>query len=272
MFRRFGSEVTIVQRGERLLGREDADIADAVAEILREDGIKVLLETSTVRVSRQEDGSIGLTVKTKGKERARTIKGSHLLIAVGRTPNTGALDPQAAGIEIDSRGYIKVNERLETNVPGIYALGDVNGGPAFTHISYDDFRIIRANLLEGGNATTTNRMLPYTVYIDPQLGRIGMGEEEARAKGYDIKVAKMPMNYISRALEVDESRGVMKAVVDARTEKILGAAILGIEGGEIMSMLEIAMMGNLSYTVLKEAVFSHPGLAESLNNLFGSFE
>jgi pyruvate/2-oxoglutarate dehydrogenase complex dihydrolipoamide dehydrogenase (E3) component len=268
MFRRFGSRVTIVQRGKQLLSREDTDVAGGVAQIFSEDSIDVLLETAAVRVS-EESGEIRLTVSAEGKE--RVIAGSHLLVAVGRTPNTDKLNPQAAGIETNDRGCIVVNERLETNVPGIYAVGDVNGGPAFTHISYDDFRIIRTNLLEGGHAVTTGRMLPYTVYIDPQLGRIGMTEQEARTAGREIKVAKMPMDDVARALEVDESRGFMKAVVDANTGLILGAAVLGLEGGEIMAMLEIAMMGKLHYDVLKEAVFAHPGLAESLNNLFGSF-
>jgi pyruvate/2-oxoglutarate dehydrogenase complex dihydrolipoamide dehydrogenase (E3) component len=270
MFRRFGSRVTVVQRGKRLLGREDPDVADAVADVLREDDIQVLLETEAVRVMEQKNGAIRLTVRAEGKERA--IIGSHLLVAVGRTPNTDRLNPQAAGIETDSRGYIKVNERLETNVPGIYAMGDVNGGPAFTHISYDDFRIIRTNFIEGGHAVTKGRMVPYVMYIDPQLGRVGMTEEEAHDKGISTKVAKMPMNYISRAVEIDESRGFMKAIVDAQTGQILGAAVLGIEGGELMSMIEIAMMGKVHYTVLKEAIFAHPTLAEGLNNLFGSFE
>jgi pyruvate/2-oxoglutarate dehydrogenase complex dihydrolipoamide dehydrogenase (E3) component len=270
MFRRFGSRVTVIHRGERLLGREDPDVSDAVAAILRQDGIEVLLQAEAKRVIQQKNNAIRLTVGTAGK--ARSLIGSHLLVAVGRTPNTDHLDPGAAGIEMDGRGYIKVDERLETNVPGIYALGDVNGGPAFTHISYDDFRIIRTNLIEGGSATTRGRMLPYVVYIDPQLGRIGMTEQEARKQGLSIKVASMPMDYISRAVEVDETRGFMKAVVDANTNRILGAAVLGIEGGELMSMLEIAMMSNLPYTILKEAIFAHPTLAESLNNLFGSFE
>jgi pyruvate/2-oxoglutarate dehydrogenase complex dihydrolipoamide dehydrogenase (E3) component len=270
MFRRFGSRVTVVQHGERLLGREDADVAESVAGILREDGIDVMLKTEALRVMRQKNGAIRLTVQADGKEHA--IIGSHLLVAVGRTPNTDRLNPQAAGIELDSHGFIKVNDRLETNVPGIYALGDVNGGPAFTHISYDDFRIIKTNLIEGGNASRKGRMVPYVVYIDPQLGRIGMTEEEARKEGRSIKVARMPMSDISRAVEVDESRGFMKAIVDADTERILGAAVLGLEGGELMSMLEIAMMGNLPYPVLKEAIFAHPTLAEGLNNLFGSFE
>ncbi|MCI0483342.1 MAG: FAD-containing oxidoreductase, partial [candidate division NC10 bacterium] len=153
-------------------------------------------------------------------------------------------------------------------VPGIYALGDVKGGPAFTHISYDDFRIIKANLLDGGNATTNGRLVPYTVYIDPQLGRVGMTEAEARAQGRRIRIAKMPMNYVARALEMDEARGFMKAVVDAETGEILGCAVLGVEGGELMSMLSIAMMGKVPYTTLRDAIFAHPTLAESLNNLF----
>jgi pyruvate/2-oxoglutarate dehydrogenase complex dihydrolipoamide dehydrogenase (E3) component len=270
MFRRFGSQVTIIQRGGQLLAREDTDIAEAVADILCEDGIEVLLQTAALQVARDVSGNIQLTVRTPAGE--RTLSGSHLLLAAGRVPNTDKLNLDAPGIQTDKRGYIPVNDKLETNVPGIYALGDVKGGPAFTHISYDDFRIIRTNLLEHGNASIKDRILPYTVFIDPQLGRVGMSEAEARKQGRNIKVAKMPMNYVARALEVDESRGIMKAVVDADTQQILGAAILGIEGGEIMAMLEIAMMGKLPYPVLREAVFAHPTLAESLNNLFSSFQ
>ena len=168
----------------------------------------------------------------------------------------------------NQHGFIPVDERLETNVPGIYALGDINGGPAFTHISYDDFRIIRANLIDGTSATTRDRLVPYTVFIDPQLGRVGLTEQEARAQGRSIRVAKLPMTSVARALEVDETRGFMKAIVDAETEQILGAAVLGIEGGEVMAALQIAMLGRLPYTVLRDGVFAHPTLAESLNNLF----
>jgi len=270
MFRRFGSQVTIIQRGSHLLAREDNDVADAVADILREDGISLLLETTPVRASQDKDGAIRLTVRTPEGERALT--GSHLLVAAGRTPNSDWLNLAAAGVQTDKGGFIHVNERLETNVPGIYALGDIKGGPAFTHISYDDFRIIRTNLLEHGNATIHDRLVPYTVFIDPQLGRVGLSETDAQKSGRTIKVAKMPMNDVARALEVDESRGFMKAIVDADTGHILGCAILGIEGGEIMAMLEIAIMGKLSYTVLREAIFAHPTLAESLNNLFSSLD
>ncbi|HET7854658.1 MAG TPA: mercuric reductase [Candidatus Methylomirabilis sp.] len=266
MFRRFGSPVTVVQRGKQLLAREDADVAEEVAKILREDGIEVLLETQAVRVAKDGGGIIRLTVSGPAGE--RTLRGSHLLVAAGRAPNTDALNLSAAGITTDKRGNIPVNDRLQTNVPGIYALGDVKGGPAFTHISYDDFRIIKVNLLDGGNATTNGRLVPYTVYIDPQLGRVGMTEAEARAQGRRIRIAKMPMNYVARALEMDESRGFMKAVVDAETGEILGCAVLGVEGGELMSMLSIAMMGKVPYTTLRDAIFAHPTLAESFNNLF----
>jgi pyruvate/2-oxoglutarate dehydrogenase complex dihydrolipoamide dehydrogenase (E3) component len=267
MFRRFGSQVTVVQRGAQLLPREDADIAENLTELLREDGVGVLLKTAALRVA-PAAGGVELTVRTPEGE--RTLMGSHLLAATGRTPNSDSLHLAATGVAIDKKGFIQVNDRLETNVPGIYALGDVKGGPEFTHISYDDFRIIRTNLLEHGEASIKGRLLLYTVFTDPQLGRVGLTETEARQQGRKIKVAKMPMNYVARALEVDESRGIMKAIVDAETEQILGAAVLGIEGGEMMAMFEIAMLGQLPYPVLRDGVFAHPTLAESLNNLFAS--
>ncbi|MFQ5572534.1 MAG: FAD-dependent oxidoreductase, partial [Rhodothermales bacterium] len=270
MFRRFGSNVTIVQRGNYLLAREDPDVADEVAKIVREDGVEVLLETQAQRAEQAADGKIRLTVRTKAGE--RTLSGSHLLVAAGRAPNTEKLNLGAAGVQTDKRGFVQTNDQLETNVPGIYALGDVKGGPAFTHISYDDFRIIRTNLLEGGNVRTTGRLVPYTVYIDPQLGRVGLSETEARAQGRRIRVAKIPMGHVARALEMDEPRGFMKAVIDADTNQILGYTVLGIEGGELMSMVEIAMMGNVPYTALRDAIFAHPTLAEGLNTLFTNLD
>ena len=265
MFRRFGSRVSVVQRAKQLLGREDEDVADEVAKVLHEDGVEVLLNTSALRVEQDAASRIRLTVRTPEGE--RVIEGSHLLAAAGRVSNADSLDLAAAGIETDKNGFIKTNEKLETSAPGVYALGDVKGGPQFTHISYDDYRIIRANLLENGNATVNGRFVPYTVFIDPQLGRVGLSESEAREKGLNIEVARMPMSYVARALEMSESRGLMKVILDAETKQILGCAILGIEGGEIMSMIQIAMMGRLPYTALKDAIFAHPTLAESLNNL-----
>ena len=228
MFRRFGSEVTVVQRGTQLMSREDTDVAEAVTEIMRQDGIEVFLQSQAQRAEQDEDGGIQLTVSTPDGQ--STLEGSHLLAAAGRPPNTEKLNLKVAGVETDKRGFIKVNDRLETNVEGVYALGDVKGGPAFTHISYDDFRIIRTNLLEGGDATISNRKVPYTVFIDPQLGRAGLSEQEAREQERNIRVAKIPMSYVARAIEVDETRGFMKAVVDADTDQILGCAILGVEG------------------------------------------
>jgi len=269
MFRRFGSRVTIIHSGSQLLGREDPDVADQIAAILRQDGIEVLQQARTERVA-QSGAEIRLTVQAGGA--TIVAAGSHLLVSTGRTPNSDSLDLAAAGVATDSRGFIPVNGKLETNVTGIYALGDIKGGPAFTHISYDDFRILRSNLIEGGSATTEGRLVPYTVYIDPQLGRIGLSETEARAQNRKVRVARMPMAWVARALEVDETRGFMKAVVDPDTGQILGACVLGLEGGEIMSMLQLAMMGKLPYTALRDAVFAHPSLAESLNNLFTHFD
>ncbi len=269
MFRRFGSRVTMVESGGQLLGHEDFDVAAEVAAILKQDGIEVMLNAKAERVT-QTGAQIHLTVRT-GNE-SRVLDGSHLLVATGRVPNTDSLNVAAAGIATDSHGFIQVNGKLETSVAGIFALGDIKGGPAFTHISYDDFRVLRTNLIEKGNATIDGRLVPYTVYIDPQLGRIGLTEAEARAQNKKIRVARMPMTYVARALEVDETRGFMKAIVDAGTGQILGATVLGLEGGEIMSMLQLAMMGKLPYTNLRDAVFAHPTLAESLNNLFTHFD
>jgi pyruvate/2-oxoglutarate dehydrogenase complex dihydrolipoamide dehydrogenase (E3) component len=265
MFRRFGSKVTVIQQSGQLLGREDADVAEEVAKILREDGINVLLDTTTLKAE-GVNGEIHLMVKTSEGE--KTLEGSHVLVATGRVPNTDRLNLSAAGIETDKRGFVKVNDKLETNVPNVYALGDIKGGPSFTHISYDDFRVIRSNLLEQGNSSINGRMVPYTVFIDPQLGRIGMSETEAKESGLNIRIAKMPMSYVARAIEANETRGFLKAIVDADSKHILGFTALGFEGGEIASLVQVAMMGKLPYTALRDGIFSHPGLAECLNNLF----
>ena len=261
MFRRFGSRVTIVNRDPRLVLREDPDVSAEVEKILKEDGIDVLNSAQVTRVEKSGDG-VRVVLQTG------EVSGSHLLVAVGRVPNSDRLNLVAVGVGIDKAGFIKVNSKLETNVPSIYAIGDVKGGPAFTHISYDDFRILRENWLNAGSATVDGRMVPNCVFIDPQLATVGLNETEAQKRGLDYRVAKLPMTGVARAIEMSETRGFMKAVVDAKTRQILGCTILGIEGGEIMSMLQIAMMGKIPYTAIKEAVFAHPTLAESLNNLF----
>jgi len=265
LFGRFGSRVTIIQSANQLLTKEDPDVADEVKKILHQDGIEIVLNAKATRVD-QSSGEVLLQIQSGGN--SKTLAGSHLLVATGRVPNSDTLNLRAVGVRTDEHGFIEVNDRLETTAEGIYALGDIKGGPAFTHISYDDFRIIRANLIEKKSASTKGRQVPYCLFIDPQLGRVGLTESEARAQGRKIHVAKLPMTSVARALEVDETRGFMKAIVDADSNQILGAAVLGIEGGEIMSVLETAMMGKLPYTALRDATYAHPTLSESLNNLF----
>ncbi len=268
MYRRFGAEVTVVQRNSQLLPREDRDVADTVADILRDDGVTVLLSSEAQRVS--DEGGVSLTVE--GEEGEQFLRGSHLLVATGRKSNSDTLNLEATGVKVDKRGNIEVNGSLETNVPGIYAIGDIKGGPAFTHISYDDYRILKDNLLNNAKRTIDGRIVPYTVFMDPQLGHVGLNEKDAREAGYDVKVAKMPLSYAARAIEIDETRGLMKAVVDADTDQILGATMLSFDGGEVVTIIQTAMLGGVPYQVLRDSPFSHPTLAESLNNLFSSFE
>ena len=270
MFRRFGSEVTIVHRSARLLKNEDEDVSDEVAAILRDDGITVLTSSTPVRVEPANGDRVRLTVRTDDGE--RQLECSHLLSAIGRIPNTEALTPEAAGIRLNDRGLIEVDEYLETSVPGVYAMGDVTGGPAFTHSSYDDYRTLHATLVEHEKASTRDRIVPYAVFIDPQLGRAGMTEREARAQGRAIRVAKLAMSNVVRAIETGETRGFMKAVVDADSGQILGCAVLGSEGGEVMTIIQVAMLGKLTYTAMADAIFTHPLLAEGLNTLFATFD
>lgn len=289
LFRRLGSEVTVIQRGKQLLAREDADIAKCMLEILEQDGLTILLDTTVQQIRYSNDAfDVIYQAKFEGKEISSLVQGSHVLVATGRIPNTEDLKLPAAGIKTDRRGYIDVNDRLETSVPGIYAMGDVKGPPAFTHISYDDFRIIRHNLNLSSSSspggvkakvlTTTSRLVPYVVYTDPQLGHVGLHERGARSlylnpplgiKRRKLGVATMPMSYVARALETDESRGMMKATVDMETGEVLGFTCLGVEGGEVMAVVQTAMMGGLRWWDLENAVWAHPSLAESLNNLWG---
>lgn len=270
MFRRFGSQITLLERGERIMSHEDDDVTHELQKILEEEGMAIHSKSQALAFKKDGNGKIWATVDINGRQ--DEIYCSHVLIAAGRIPQTDALNLAATGVEMDEKGYIKVDGQLQTNVPGIYALGDVNGGPAFTHIAYNDFTIIYRNLIEGANLSTHGRPLPYCVFTDPQLGRIGLTEKQAREQGYNIEVALLKMENVARAVEVGETRGLMKAVVNADTKEILGAAILGEEGGEIMSVLQMAMEGGITYDKIRYYVFAHPTYSESLNNLFMKLE
>jgi dihydrolipoamide dehydrogenase len=259
MFRRFGSRVTIVHRSAHILPREDTDVTQELQKALESEGIRFLLDAQASRVEKQQ-GQIVLSVKAGGN--LETVSGSHLLVATGRRPNTDDLGLENAGVQTTGEGFIRVNDRLETNVPGIWALGDVKGGPAFTHISFNDYQIVYANVIQGKNLSTANRLVPYSVFTDPQLGRVGLTENEARKAGYKLKVGKIPMAWVARAIERDETAGLMKLVVDAKTDRILGAAILATEGGELVQILEAVMLAGAPYTLLKGAIYIHPTLAE----------
>lgn len=270
MFKRFGSKVTILERSERLLPREDEDVATAIQQIMEGEKLNILTSAQAQHFKKNSEGKIIATIAQGGKNHQLTC--SHVLVAAGRRPQTEALNLQNTGVHINEKGFIKVDNRLETNVPGIYALGDVNGGPAFTHIAYNDYTIVYRNLIEDAKLTTDDRPLPYCMFTDPQLGRIGITESEARKQGLNIKVACLPMEHVARAIETGETRGLMKAVVDAKTKQILGAAILGEQGGEIMAVLQMAIEGGITYDRIRYCVFAHPTYAESLNNLFMAIE
>ena len=269
MFLRFGSRVTVVHHSGQILPREDAEVAGELQKILEAEGMKFVLNAKTTRVEKVGDG---IRLAYEGPQGAAAVTGTHLLVATGRTPNTESLALEKAGVERDSHGFIKVNARLETNVPGVWALGDCKGGPAFTHISYNDYQIVFGNLIEGKNQTIDNRYVPYAVFTDPQLGGVGLTEKEARQKGYKLKIGRIPMSYVARALERDETAGLMKLVVDASNDHILGASILGSEGGELVQILGVLVLAGLPYTLLKGAVYIHPTLAEGFFALMESVQ
>jgi pyruvate/2-oxoglutarate dehydrogenase complex dihydrolipoamide dehydrogenase (E3) component len=265
MFRRFGSSVTIIHTGTQLVAQEDPEVVAELQKTLEAEGITFLLNARTTQV-KANGGQITLNVDPG----AREVSGSHLLLATGRVPNTDALDLEKAGVRRDKKGYVEVNGRLETNVPGIWALGDVKGGPAFTHISYNDFQIVYGNLIEGKDLSIEHRLVPYSVFTDPQLGGVGLTEKAAREKGYRLKIGKYPMTSVARAIERDETAGLMKLVVDASNDMVLGATILASEGGELVQILGILMLARQPYTLLKGAVYIHPTLAEGFFGLMES--
>jgi pyruvate/2-oxoglutarate dehydrogenase complex dihydrolipoamide dehydrogenase (E3) component len=260
LYRRLGSQVTIIENNPRFLAKEDEDIAGEIRRILEEDGIRILTGTQVNKVA--SEGGIRLDLDKQ------VLTASHVLVASGRRPDTAGLNVDAAGIHLDPHGFIAVNDRLETNVPGIFALGDVKGGPQFTHVAWNDHLIVYKNLIEKQNLSIANRVLVYCLFTDPELGRIGLTESEARAKGLNIKVATMPASYVARAYENSETRGLMKVIVNADDRKILGAAMLISGGGELMSVVQMAMMGGLTYDTVRDGMYAHPTFAESLNNLF----
>lgn len=270
MFSRFGSKVTILEKSASILSREDKDVSAALTEILEDEKIEVITNAQVDKISSTKKDEITATVKS-GKIK-KNIKASHILVAVGRVPQTETLGLELSGVKTDEKGYIMVNHKLETNVKGIYALGDVKGGPAFTHIAYNDYTIVFRNLIEGTNYSTADRPVPYCMFTDPQLGRIGITEAEAKEKKLNYKVAVLPMSSVARGIETGETRGLMKAIVDVKSRKILGAAILASEGGEIMSVLQMAMEGGVTFDQIRYCVFAHPTYSESLNNLFMKIE
>lgn len=267
LYRRFGAEVTVIERGDRLIGREDAEVSAEIRAFLEEEGVTFRLQTQVTRVRRsasphQPEIEVEL-------DRGGALQGSHLLVAIGRTPNSHDLGLEAAGVALDARGYIPVDEQLRTSQPHIWALGDVNGRGAFTHTSYDDFQIVAANLLDGGARRLDHRFPIYGLYVDPPLGRCGMNEAEARASGRRVLVGKRPMSRVGRARERGETRGFIKIMVDADTERILGAAILGIEGDEAIHGIVDVMYADAPYTVLRDAVHAHPTVSELIPTVLG---
>lgn len=266
MFKRFGSKVTIIGRGDRILKREDKDISTRIQKILEEDGVEILLNTDTKKIEKNEDNITFLYIKKDGIE--EKIECSHLMLATGRTPNTEDLKLEKTQVKLDDKGIIKVDDRLKTNEDNIFALGDVKGGAQFTHISYDDYRILIDNQFGEAKRYIKDRLVPYTLFTDPQLGRVGITESEAKEKGYDFKIGKLEMKNLGRAIEESMTKGFMKVVINKENSKILGAAILGYQGGEIMAMIQIAMMAGMKYENLRDGIFTHPSLSEGLNNLF----
>ena len=265
--RRFGAEVTIIDRNHRLLHREDDDVTDALTDLFRAEGIDTVLNAGVRRISGRSGDSLTVLIEHDGKEEALT--GTHLLVATGRQPNTEGIGLELAGIELNDRGYIKVNERLQTTAPGVWAIGEVAGSPQFTHVSVDDFRVVRDNLA-GGNHVTKGRLIPYTLFTDPELARIGLSEKEANARGIAYRLFKVPMDQVLRARTLSETRGFLKALVELNGDRILGFTAFAVDAGEIMAPVQTAMIAGLPYTTLRDAIWSHPTLAEGLSPLFSS--
>ena len=265
--RRFGSKVSVIDRNDSLLHREDDDVTEALRRLFEDEGIDILLNAQPKRVSGKSGEAVSIVLEQKGVE--KTLEGSHVLVAAGRTPNTEGLGLELAGVELTGRGYIKVNDRLQTTAPGVWAIGEIAGSPQFTHISIDDFRVVRDNLA-GGNHVTSGRQVPFCVFTDPEFARVGLSEKEAKAQGIAYRLFKIPMAAVLRARTLSETRGFLKALVESDGDRILGFTAVAVDGGEIMSSVQIAMIAGLPYTAFRDAVLTHPTLAEGLGALFSS--
>ncbi len=264
-YRRFGSRVTIIEHGAQLASREDPDVAAEINKVFRQEGIDVLLSASILRVTGQSADAVAVTVRTATAE--HVVEGSHILLATGRTPNTAGIGLEAAGVALNERGYIQVNDRLETTAPGIWAIGECAGSPQFTHASFDDFRVIRDNLA-GQARSTRDRLIPYCMFTDPQLARVGLSEREAEQAGVAVRSATLPMKAVLRTRTLDETEGFMKALVAADSDRILGFTMIGPEAGEVVAVVQTAMLANMPYTGLRDAIIAHPTMAEGLGALF----
>lgn len=265
--RRFGAAVTVLQRGPQIAAREDPDVAEVLMQQFAEEGIDVVLNAHTLQVEGRSGAQVRLRVRTSAGE--QTIEGSDLLVAAGRVPNTKDIGLDAAGVQLDERGYIKVNERLETTAPSVWAVGDCAGSPQFTHVGFDDFRVIRDNL-DGGDRTTRDRLVPYCMFTDPELGRVGLNESEAQRAGIAYRVAKIPMTAVLRTRTLSEPRGFLKALIAADSDRILGFTALGAEAGELITVVQTAMLTHAPYTTLRDAILTHPTIAEGLTVLFAN--
>jgi pyruvate/2-oxoglutarate dehydrogenase complex dihydrolipoamide dehydrogenase (E3) component len=265
--RRFGSRVSVIDRNDRLAHREDEDVTDAIRSLFEDEAIDIVLNARAKAISGKSGKSVRIVIEQKGVE--KTLDGTHLLVAAGRTPNTEGIGLELAGVELTDRGYVKVNERLETTAPGVWAVGEVAGSPQFTHISVDDFRVV-FNSLTGGNRVTTCRQVPFCLFTDPEFARIGLSEKEAKARGISYRLFKIPMEGVLRTRTLSETRGFLKALVETDGDRILGFAAFGVDAGEIMSSVQIAMIAGLPYTALRDAILAHPTLLEGLGPLFSS--
>jgi pyruvate/2-oxoglutarate dehydrogenase complex dihydrolipoamide dehydrogenase (E3) component len=266
-YRRFGSQVTVIQRGSQLMDREDPDVADEVQRILSDEGIQVLVAAETLHVHGRSGEEVRLVVRTTSGE--QNIEGSDILVAAGRTPNTAGIGLEEAGVALDGRGYIRVNERLETNASQVWAIGECAGSPQFTHASYDDFRIIKDNLA-GAKRSTRDRLVPYCMFTDPPLARVGLTEDEARRQGVTARVARLPTSAVLRTQTTGEKQGFMKVLVGGGDDRILGFAMIGADAGEVIAAVQTAMLAELPYPKLRDAILAHPTMAEGLGPLFSN--